>query len=118
MTYLNRIIFLMFIYSCKGTDAKIKTISSIDSFKNSLIGKWGGADESEPVWRITHDSFYYYDQNKSYPYEIIGNDLVINDGLSKAHLRNISVNKDTLFFETRISLEKEIYGVVMGFRHK
>lgn len=117
MNYFKTIIFLIFIYSCKGTDPKVKTISRIDSLKNSLIGKWGGLDESKPVLRITHDSIYYYNQNKSYPYEIAGNDLVINNGLSKPHLRNISVIKDTLFFETRVSIEEEIYGIVKAFRH-
>lgn len=77
--------------------------------KNSLIGKWGGLDEDGPVWRITHDSIYNFGDNKNCPYEIIGNDLVFDDGQSKPHLRNISVIKNTLFFEIRVSIEKEIY---------
>ena len=118
MLYLRTIFFLVLVSSCRNNSSKVSAIPRVDSIKSSLIGKWGGSDESGAVWRITHDSIYSYNDNKSYPYEIIGNDLVFYNGQSKPHLRNISVIKDTLFFESRVSLENEIYGVVKSFRNK
>ncbi|MGI8634259.1 MAG: hypothetical protein ACR2KZ_02535 [Segetibacter sp.] len=112
------IICLLVIMGCKDkTQANIE-ISKTDSFKNSLIGKWGGSEENGCVWEITRDSLYYYDQNKSYPYAIVGNDLVINMGESKPRLKDVSVKRDTLFFYTKVSMEKEIYGLTKAFRCK
>ena len=55
-------------------------------------------------------------KNKSYPYIILENDLVINMGALKHILKNISVNKDTLFFYLSVSDGKEIYGLTKAFR--
>ena len=54
-------------------------------------------------------------KNKSNPYTILENDLVINMGALKPILKNISVNKETLFFYLSVSKEKEIYGLIKAF---
>ena len=46
-------------------------------------------------------------KNKSYPYTILENDLVINMGALQPRLKNISVKKETLFFYLRVSKEKK-----------
>jgi hypothetical protein len=112
------IICLLIITSCQRAKNDHIEISRADSMKNSLIGKWGGLNERTPVWKFSHDSIYYYDQDKSYPYSIIGNDLVINMGEKQPKLKNIAVYKDTLFFYTIISSEKEVYGLTKAFRYK
>ena len=55
-------------------------------------------------------------KNKSNPYTILENDLVINMGALKPRLKNISVNKETLFFYLSVSEEKEIYELTKAFR--
>lgn len=71
-----------------------------DSLKNSLIGNWGGLNESIPVWNIKMDPIYYYERSKAYSYKIINNDLIINLPTSQGILKNIYVIiiKDTIFF--------------------
>ena len=118
MQHLRILFLLLLIQSCQNNHSSVKAISRVDSFRNSLIGKWGGLNESEPVWRISHDSIYNYEQNKSYPYEIIGNDLVFDNGLSKPNLKDITVINDTLFYHMKASLDKEIYITVRGFRYR
>ena len=54
-------------------------------------------------------------KNKSNPYTILENDLVINMGALKPKSKNISVNKETLFFYLSVSKEKEIYGLIKAF---
>ena len=54
-------------------------------------------------------------KNKSNPYTILENDLVINMGALQPRLKNISVNKETLFFYLSVSKEKEIYGLIKAF---
>ena len=84
------LICLIILSSCQGktNNTKVKTTSQVDSFRNSLIGKWGGLKESNPVWKITHDSIYYYGQDKSYAYEVEGNDLVWEFDSSQVRLKN------------------------------
>jgi hypothetical protein len=91
-------------------------ISSTDSLKKSLIGKWGG--DSNCGWEITVDSFHNYEQGKSYPYKIAENDLIVDMGQSQFVLKDVSVKEDTLFFLSRVSMEREIYGLVKAFRCK
>lgn len=117
MKYILIICFLICV-GCENKKPQIIKVSRIDSIKSSLVGKWGGRDERIPGWKITNDSIYYYDQNKSYPYTILENDFVIDMGESKPILKNISVNKDTLFFYTRVSMENETYGLIKAFRCK
>ena len=54
-------------------------------------------------------------KNKSNPCTILENDLVINMGALKPRFKNISVNKETLFFYLSVSEEKEIYGLIKAF---
>jgi hypothetical protein len=72
--------------------------SEIDKLKNKLIGKWGGLEEKAPVFSITFDSIYYYDRLKSYSYEVLNGDMIINFPTSKAILKRVTVVNDTMFF--------------------
>jgi hypothetical protein len=110
------IICLLIIIACKDKNQPNFEISRTDSIKNTLIGKWG--DESNCGWEITVDSFHNYEQDKSYPYKIAENDLVVDTGQSQFILKDVSVKEDTLFFLSRVSTEREIYGVVKAFRCK
>ena len=46
-------------------------------------------------------------KNKSNPYTILENDFVINMGALQPRLKNISVNKETLFFYVSVRKEKK-----------
>ena len=70
----------------------------VDDLKTKLIGHWGGLGEDGPVWEIKNDSIYYYQEKKTYPYQIVDKDLVIERPESKGVLRNISVTKDAMIF--------------------
>lgn len=70
----------------------------VDSLKIKLQGQWGGLEEDSPVLEITYDSIYYFEEKKSYSYQIIGKDLIIHRTQSVGVLRNISVLKDTMTF--------------------
>ena len=108
----------LFLLGCSSQKTESNKISRIDSLKNSIVGKWGGPDNSGIVWQITHDSIYFYDRNQAYYYSIIGNDMVIDLEPNKKRLKDITVTKDTLFFKDRVSLEHEIYGIVTAYRYK
>jgi hypothetical protein len=79
-------------------ESKAKTSSKLDSLKNALLGRWGGLGEESPVWEITMDSIYYFQELKSYRYEILNNNFIIYRQESKGILKNISVIKDTMTF--------------------
>ena len=66
--------------------------------KNKLIGKWGRLAEEGPVFYITSDSIYYYDKLKSFSYEILNGDVIINFPTSKGRLKRVAVINDTMFF--------------------
>ena len=114
----NFVILLLIIVSCQNKESTSNRISRQDSFKSSLIGKWGGLNEDKPIWKITHDSIYYYEQNQSYLYSIVGNDLVIYLGKNHPSLKNISVNQDTLFFYLKANVEKDVYILTKAYRYK
>jgi len=73
-------------------------ISKEDSIKNTLIGRWGGLGESNPVWEIRKDSIYYFQHSRAYFYKILNHDLIIDFRETQAKFLNINVIKDTLFF--------------------
>ena len=118
ITKNHLIIFLLITAGCQNKEPVKIEITKIDSIKKSLIGKWGGLGESTPVWKITYDSLYKYGENKSYSYIMSGNDLVVGTSEFQFKLKDISVNGDTLYFYTRVSVEEEIYGITKAFRHK
>ena len=113
-------ICLLLISACQNETNKsqIKTNFLKDSLRNSLIGKWGGQNESGPVLRITFDSIYYYQENKSYTYNIVGSDLIIERGEFQPKLKDITVKLDTLFFYQNESLGDEVYSEVRAYRYK
>ena len=100
-----KIIFFLTVLiwsSCKETSNKRNTnsesISSEDSLKNTLIGRWGGLGENRPVFDIKKDSIYYFKRNAAYPYKIVNNNFLIDLPETVGILNNVSVAKDTLFF--------------------
>lgn len=102
MKLISVILFLLFvccnIQSCNTNNAGKNKPLLVDSLKAKLIGNWGGLGEDSPVWEIKHDSIYYYQEQKTYPYQIVGSDLIIERLDTKGILKNISVLKDTLMF--------------------
>jgi hypothetical protein len=48
----------------------------------------------------------------------VGNDFIVNIGESMLKLKEVFVKTDTLLFYTRVSMEKEIYGLTKAFRCK
>ena len=110
------IAFILFIStSCNNQNSKNKEIihdTRVTSLESKLIGEWGGLGEDKPIWRISNDSIYYFQENESYPYQILDNNLIIERNDAKAVLRNISVELDTLKFEDPPGI------VIKGYRFK
>lgn len=99
MKYIFFSTLLIFFLSCNNQDSAPTQKNLLnDSLKNSLLGKWGGLGENEPVWEIKKDSIYYYEEGKSYYYFILRGDFIIKRLNSSVALKNIHVYKDTLFF--------------------
>jgi hypothetical protein len=83
--------------------------TTIDLLSTKLIGEWGGLNSDIPVWEITSDSIYYFNENKTYHYRITEGAMVIDRTDEKLTFSNISIIADTLIFyphgpdsETRI----------------
>ena len=106
------ILTLLYFGSCDTQKTHSRTedkLNKADSLKSRLLGKWGGLGEDSPVWEIKLDSIYYYQENKSYPYQIMENDLVIERGGSSGILSDISVVEDTLNFYDEQGLSIKAY---------
>ena len=114
MKIISILIFLFFIgcNSQNSNNATAKELIKQDSLKTKLLGQWGGLGENNPVWEIKIDSIYYYQHKKAYPYQIVGNALVIELTESKGVLRNISVVVDTMIFYDEQGLR------IKGYRFK
>jgi hypothetical protein len=95
------IIVIIFFIGCntRQGESQFHIKTAPDSLNQSLIGKWGGLNETTPVWNIKLDSIYYYSEHKSYPYKISKGDLFIYRDSTVGILRNISVTKDTMQFQ-------------------
>jgi hypothetical protein len=109
------VIAFLFYVSCNtqnSNDATTKKVMKVDSLKTKLLEHWGGLGEDSPVWEIKNDSIYYYQEKKTYPYQIIGKDLVVERPESKGVLRNISVVSDTMIFYDEQGLP------IKGYRFK
>ncbi len=112
MKFLYCSIFVLFI-SCNDQPQSNNISNKLthnDTLKNKLLGQWG--DLENPMWDIRSDSIYYFERSAAYPYELINNDFIIYLPESKGILRNIRVNKDTLFFLDEQGL------TVKGYRFK
>ncbi|MDN3655545.1 hypothetical protein QWZ08_07905 [Ferruginibacter paludis] len=96
------LISILFFSSCIENGKQNQKISFEDSVNNTLIGKWGGASDSRPVWEIRKDSIYYFEHSKAYSYKIVGDDMIINLPENQAKFENIHVIRnpirDTLLF--------------------
>ena len=100
---MKRTLYLFFIFSigCNSktsSDVVLTQLTKTGSLKAALIGRWGGLGEDNPVWEFKQDSVYYFDRKQSYPYTIIGNDIVIKLPESEGHLLNMCIIKDTMTF--------------------
>lgn len=95
-------IIIVFTSSCNSNSNKqskiSESITSEDSLKKKLIGKWGGLGEDKPVFYIKQDSIYYYNRATAYPYKIVNKNLLIDLPEITGRFNNISVVADTLFF--------------------
>ena len=49
----NLIICFLMCAGCENKKPQLINLSRIGSIRGSLVGKWGGRDESIPVWKIT-----------------------------------------------------------------
>ncbi|HEX4876774.1 MAG TPA: hypothetical protein VFV31_08900 [Chitinophagaceae bacterium] len=98
MNFISLITILLFVGCTSQRSEDSNNIAKIDSLKTTLLGQWGGLGEASPVLEIKSDSIYYFEEKKSYPYEIIGTDLVIRRAEYIGVLKNISVLQDTMTF--------------------
>ncbi len=99
------LILILFLVSCNENIKTQPKISFEDSITATLIGKWGGQGEKDPVWEIRKDSVYYFEHLRAYPYELKNHDLIINlSNNNQVKLENTHVIVDTLFFISHLGL--------------
>ncbi len=77
----------------------------LDSLKKNIVGFWGGPGEDSPVWKITADSIYYFDQKKSYLYKVYGDSLVLYLTGHNVALNDFNVKGDTLSFKDEVGIK-------------
>jgi hypothetical protein len=111
-TALIAFIFLNACNTRTSNNSRAKKPTKEDSLRFTIIGPWAGPGEDSPVFKITTDSIYYFQQKRSYPYKIADKDLIIEFPHSKAVLKNIFVFNDTLNFEDEEGLK------IKGYRFK
>lgn len=117
MKYVYIICFL-FIVSCQQNEQISQRTLILNDFKSNLIGKWGGFDKDTPIWKISTDSIYFYNDKRSYIYKLKDSSLFIEEISNIPMMKNITIDKDTLFFYSRASVDKEVYMLTKVFRHK
>ena len=88
--------------SCNQKSEKgmeIKKMTSDDSLKIQLIGKWGDREaKNDPALKIMPDSIYFYDHSKAYSYKIVNGNMIIDLPTKVDTFRNVSVKNDTMFY--------------------
>ena len=95
------IILLNFLIACESKNKGKTTVSQPTSFETTkikLLGYWGGMETNLPTWKISNDSIKFVDENKTYDYQFINGDMIINRTDSKLIFSNISIVGDTLIF--------------------
>ena len=95
------IILLNFLIACESKNKGKPTVSQPTSFETTkikLLGYWGGMETNLPTWKISNDSIKFVDENKTYDYQFINGDMIINRTDSKLIFSNISIVGDTLIF--------------------
>ena len=112
------LIYLPILVGCQQKEQTNQKTPVVDNLKRNLIGEWGGFDQGRPVWKITSNSIYFYNDKRFYAYTIKGSDLFVEEISNIPMMKNISINKDTLFFYSRASVDKEVYMLTKAFRHK
>jgi hypothetical protein len=70
-----------------------------NTLKAALIGQWRSPAKQRPTYDITEDSIYHFGQDKTYPYKLENNDLILIENGFQVRLSNIIVMRDTLVFE-------------------
>jgi hypothetical protein len=83
--------------------------NKIDTLQTLLLGKWGGLNESNYVFEITQDSFYYPQHKKSYKYWLKSDSIMLFFVPEGALLTNVKVIKDTLKFTDSYGLSTTGY---------
>lgn len=79
--------------------------SKLDSLKKNVVGFWGGPGEDSPIWKITTDSVYYFDQKKSYLYKLYDDSLVLYLTGNNVALNDFDVKGDTLSFKNEVGIK-------------
>ncbi len=106
---MKKFLIILIFASCNhdnNTDKKKSDLTNpTDSLISRIVGKWGG-ENSHPVWEITKDSMYYFNEKKSYYYLIHKKDMIVLYKEGPFMLGDIHVLKDTLFFETDAGITK------------
>jgi hypothetical protein len=96
----------LFLVACKQKKGINKSEYTLEK---KIIGKWGGKNESSPVWLFSEDSIYYYQFQKSFKYQIINQNLLIEFNGNITVLKDVSINEDTLYFKDEANLKIEAY---------
>jgi hypothetical protein len=92
-------------------ESKKVNIQDSSSLKTNLIGRWGGFNESSPIWNFTTDSVYYFEENRNYRYILKDDALTVFYKEGPFVLKNVNIKGDTLFYTDNI-------GIVKAFRFK
>lgn len=107
---------LLTVISCTNLNVRKEfknfNFDNSDSLKRTILGRWGGPGESEPVFEIHMDSIYYFDRKASYPYRIDEGDLIIQFSHSIGVFKEIHSIGDTLIFGDDQGL------IIKGYRFK
>lgn len=101
MKKLRCLIIILGFVGCKNTPSNsILTAADHDKdvLKTSLLGKWGGLGESNPVWKFSSDSLYYYEDEKNYAYNLTGDSITVFYKAGIFVLKDVHIQTDTLYF--------------------
>ena len=100
----------MWLFNC-GNHGHNPEKHKIDSLRINVLGLWSGPNEDSPIWKITADSIYYFQEKKAYKYTLHKDSLVIQFPDHSYSLRDMSVIGDTMIF-------KDDIGKVYAYRFK
>jgi len=93
--------FSTWLVSC-GNHGHQSASQKGDALRNNILGLWGGLNEDSPVWKITADSIYYFQEGKTYPYTLYVDSLVIRFPDHLYSLKHITVIGDTMVFKDEV----------------
>jgi hypothetical protein len=95
------VFFSTWLVSCSDYSHKSHN-QKTGRLRNAVLGLWGGPNEDHPVWKITADSIYYFQERRAYKYTLSEDSLVIQFPDHSYCLKDISVIGDTMVFNDEI----------------